>query len=170
MQSVFRDEVLLETIWESAQKKLAASAPSIDTELKQLHSQRVKTQAALDRYFLAFESGTMAPADCHQRIEDLSAQIRQLDEERQTLREKRTTLDLPAIKTDFLHEILSNLRGVAEAVPPQQKKHLLHLLVKKVLIRDKRTFEVWYRLPQFPEVRTLSNLVAPRGLEPLLPP
>jgi hypothetical protein len=33
--------------------------------------------------------------------------------------------------------------------------------VKKVLIGDRRTFEVWYRLPQFPGVRMPGNLVAP---------
>jgi hypothetical protein len=33
--------------------------------------------------------------------------------------------------------------------------------VKKVLICGPRTFEVWYRLPQFPGVRTLGSMVAP---------
>ena len=65
------------------------------------------------------------------------------------------------MKMGFLAEILSNLRGVVDAVPTPQKKHLLHLLVKKVLIRNRNEIEVWYRLPQFPEVRTLSNVVAP---------
>ena len=112
----------------------------------------------------------MTPTTCNHRVEALSTQIEQLDEERVVLQEKRQSLDLPAIKNDFLQEILVNLKGVVDAVPTPQKKHLLHLLVKKVLIRDKHTFEVWYRLPQFPEVRTLSNMVPPRGLEPLLPP
>ena len=88
----------------------------------------------------------------------------------QALTEQRTALDLPALKMGFLEEILTNLKGVVDAVPIPQKKHLLHLLVKKVLICDRRTFEVWYRLPQFPGVRTLGSMVAPRGLEPLLPP
>jgi len=70
-------------------------------------------------------------------------------------------LDLPALKTDFLQEILSNLKGVVEAVPNAQKKHLLHLLVKKVLIKDQHTFEAWYRLPHFHGVRILGHLVAP---------
>jgi hypothetical protein len=70
---------------------------------------------------------------------------------------------LPALKMDFLEEILSNLKAVLDAVPVPQNKHLLHLLVKKVLICDRRTFEVWYRLPQFTGVRTLGNMVAPRG-------
>jgi len=42
------------------------------------------------------------------------------------------------------------------------KKDLLHRLVKKVLIHDKRTIEVWYALPNQALVRTPSNL-APRG-------
>ena len=48
-------------------------------------------------------------------------------------------------------------------IPNLQKKHLLQLLVEKVLIDDRCTFKVWYRFPQFPRgVRTLSLLVAPR--------
>jgi len=103
----------------------------------------------------------MTPATCNQRVEELSTQIKQLDEEREVLREKRQSLDLPAIKNDFLQEILVNLKGVVDAVPTPQKKHLLHLLVKKVLVCDRRTFEVWYRLPQFPGFRTLGSMVAP---------
>jgi len=78
------------------------------------------------------------------------------------LKDRRSALDLPALKIDFLQEILSNLQGVVDAVPNPQKKHLLHLLVKKVLIKDQHTFEAWYRLPQFPGVRILGQMVAPR--------
>ncbi len=170
IQTIFQDEALLADIWTSAQQKLAANAPAIDAELKNLDKQRTKHQAALDRYFQAFESGTMDSSTCNQRVHELSTQIKQLDEEREALRTQRQSLDLPALKTDFLHEILSNLREVVEAVPNPQKKHLLHLLVKKVLVKNRCTFEVWYRLPQFPGVRTLGIMVAPRGLEPLLPP
>lgn len=38
-----------------------------------------------------------------------------------------------------------------------RKKHLLRRLVEKVLIQDRYTFEVWYRLPRFPGVRTLND-------------
>ncbi|MCP4571137.1 MAG: hypothetical protein GY838_02170 [bacterium] len=40
---------------------------------------------------------------------------------RRALEERRTSLDLPALKTDFLNEILTNLMGVVEAVPNAQK-------------------------------------------------
>ncbi len=84
----------------------------------------------------------MTPATCNHRVDELSTQIKQLDEEREILREKRQSLDLPAIKNDFLQEILVNLKGIVDAVPTPQKKHLLGLLLEKVLICDRHTFEV----------------------------
>lgn len=170
IQKVFRDEALLEEVWQSTQQQLAASAPDIDAQIQAVDQQRTQTQAALDRYFRAFETGTMTPAACQQRVEELTTQARQLGDERAALQEQRAALELPALRTDFLHEILTNLAAVVDAVPNAQKKHLLRLLVEKVLIRDKCTFELWYQLPQFQGVRTLSHLVAPTGLEPVLPP
>jgi hypothetical protein len=56
------------------------------------------------------------------------------------------------------------------ATPNAQKKHLLHLLVKKVLAKDRDDVEIWYALPQGAPVRTMGDLVAPTGLEPVFPP
>lgn len=170
IQAVFRDEALLEEIWQTAKETLAECAPSIDAELKALTDELTGCRASLDKYFRAFEQGTMAPAACNHRVEELSSRVREIESRCEVLRETRTSLDLTEIKTDFLNEILTNLRDVVDAVPAAQKKHLLQLLVEKVLVSDQRTFEVWYRLPQFPGVRTLGDLVPPTGLEPVLPP
>src|SRR5207244_2173659 len=48
--------------------------------------------------------------------------------------------------------------------PP--KKHLPHRLVKKVLVHDRRTVEIWYGLPNQPSVRTPGNLAPRVGFEP----
>lgn len=170
VQAVFQDEALLEEIWESAQKKLAGNGPAIDEEVKSIDDKLARGQDTLNKYFRAFEDGSMNPVACSQRIEDLSTQHQALQDRRRALLEQRANLDLPALKTDFLGEILGNLRGVVAAVPIPQKKHLLRLLVEKVLVSDRCTFEVWFRLPHFGGVRTLEPLVAPRGLEPLFPP
>ena len=140
VQAVFGNEALLEEIWQSAQRKLVENAPSIDAELKVLGQERERIEAALSKYFRAFEDGTMKPAACNERIKELSAQAEELEDRRRALRERRSSLDLPAIKTDFLNEILTNLKGVVEAVPNPQNKHLLQLLLEKVLIKDQRTF------------------------------
>jgi len=46
----------------------------------------------------------MAPAACNQRVADLTTQLQQLDDQRADLEDQRVALDLPALRTDFLHE------------------------------------------------------------------
>jgi len=101
--------------------------------------------------------------DPEKAVREIKMRFQQLANEAKTLKRWSQSLDLPALKRDFLDQILTNLEGVVRAVPAPQIKHLLHLLVKKVLVRDRRTVETWYRLPQESPVRTLSDLVAPMG-------
>jgi hypothetical protein len=105
----------------------------------------------------------MDPSTCNQRIQDLQTQLDQLKDEHAAKSDSRQALDLPAIKQDFINQILTNLKAIVGAVPPSQKKHLLHLLVKKVLIIDSQTAETWYCLPQESPVRTLSYMVPLMG-------
>jgi len=35
------------------------------------------------------------------------------------------------------------------------------MTVEKVLVQDRRNFQIWYKLPEFQGVRTLADLVAP---------
>lgn len=53
----------------------------------------------------------MSPATFNQRVEELTSQIKQLEDQQQTLGEQRTALDLPELKMGFLEEILSNLKA-----------------------------------------------------------
>ena len=45
--------------------------------------------------------------------------------------------------------------------PTPKKKHLLHQLVKKVLIYDRRTIEIWYGLPNQTSVRRPAHHGSP---------
>ena len=163
VQAIFRNEELLAEIWHKAKAKLTEESPNIETELQHLTSNQRNVQTKLDRYFAAFETGTMEPSVCNERVQDLRTQLEQLEAQQEALEARRGALDIPAIKQDFIDQILTNLQGVVGAVPGAQKKHLLHLLVKKVLIRDRRTAEIWYRLPQESPVRILSDLVPRMG-------
>jgi len=79
-----------------------------------------KTQGTIDRYFEAFEAGTLKAELCNEKV-------------------------------------------MAEG-PNPKKKHLLHQLVKKVRIHDRRTIEVWYCLPKRASVRTADYLAPHVGL------
>ena len=122
IQAIFQDEALLQNVWEAAQAKLMATKPNIDAEIKAIQDQRQKSQAALQRYFSAFEAGSMAPATCNDRVAELTAQISQIDAKILDLGREREGLDLPTLKMEFIDEILTNLQGVVDAVPKAQKK------------------------------------------------
>lgn len=166
VQTIFRNEKLLAEIWQKAKVKLTEESPNIEVELQHLEANQRTVQAKLDRYFVAFETGAMEPSVCNDRVQELRTQLEQLEAQQGALEARREALDIPAIQHD---QILTNLRGIVDAVPGAQKKHLLHLLVKKVLIIDSQTAETWYRLPQESPVRTLSTMVPRTGVEPVLP-
>jgi hypothetical protein len=67
--------------------------------------------------------------------------------EKQGLEARRERRDLPAIDKEMLASIVDNFEKVTAEGPNPKKKHLLHQLVKKVLIHSRQTVEIWYALP-----------------------
>jgi len=138
----------------------------IDKEIAKVETKMARTRASLDRYFEAFESGTMKPSLCNEKIEDLNARITELEEERKELEARRERLNLPEIDKAMLPAILDDFEEVMASGTNPQKKHLLRRLVQKVLVSDRRTVEVWYGLPNRTSVRTPGNLAPREGFEP----
>jgi hypothetical protein len=133
----------------------------VDREIASIETQIARARATIDRYFEAFEAETMKPEACTQRVDDLNARIEELEAEKQDLEERRKRLEIPAIDREMLSGLLDNFEEVmAEGTNPQ-KKDLLRRLVKKALVHDKRTIEIWYALPNQDSVRTPGHL-APR--------
>ncbi len=155
---MFRDDQFMTRIWEEANLRLCAEKPSVDREIGSVETQITKARATIDRYFEAFEAQTMKPEVCTQKVDDLNGRIEQLEDEKRDLEERRKRLEIPAIDREMLSDLLDNFEEVmAEGTNPQ-KKDLLRRLVKKVLVHDKRTIEIWYALPNQASVRTPGHL------------
>ena len=95
IKTMFRDEAFMARIWEEANRRLAAEKPDVDKEIGKVEAQMVKTRARLDRYFEAFEAGTMKPQLCDEKIQDLSARLEELQAEKHELEDRRERLELP---------------------------------------------------------------------------
>ena len=54
-------------------------------------------------------------------FQDLRTQLEQLEAQQEALEGRRGALDIPAIKQDFIDQILTNLQGIIEALPGAQK-------------------------------------------------
>jgi hypothetical protein len=135
-------------------------------EIARIDGQMAKTRVKTDRYFEAFENGTMKPDICSQKVKDLNATLEALGAEKRELEARRERLELPAIDREMLSRLVDKFEEVlAEGTNPQ-KKHLLRQMVKKVLIHDRRTIEIWYGLPNQASVCTPGHLAPRVGLEP----
>ena len=157
VKGMFRDEQFMARVWEEANRCLAAEKPGLETEIEKVEAQIAKTRATIDRYFAAFEAGTMKPQVCTQKVEDLNARVAELEAEKEDLEARRKRLELPAIDRQMLSGFIDDFeKVVAEGTNPQIKD-LLHRLVKKVLIHDRQTIEIWYALPNQTAVRTPAH-------------
>ncbi len=147
LKVMFRDESFMAQIWTEANRRLGAEKPDVEKEIEKVEAQIVKIRATIESYFREFEAKTMKPEICTRRVEELTAQLEELEAEKRTLDDRRKRLELPAIDREMLVALVDNFERVMAESPNPQKKHLLHRLVKKVLVHDRRTLEVWYALP-----------------------
>jgi site-specific DNA recombinase len=134
-------------LWEEANKRLGAEKPDLEKEIARVEGQMAKTKGAIDRYFDAFEAGTLKAELCNEKVRDLRNRLQELEAEKQGLEARRERLELPAIDREMLASIVENFEKVFAEGENPKKKHLLQQLVKKVLIHGRDTIEIWYCLP-----------------------
>lgn len=152
VKAMFRDEQLITRIWNKVSGLLDAAKPALNKEIRKVEERILKTRARIDRYFNAFEQKFMRPEVCSEKVGDLNSSLGELEAEKKKLEARRKKLELPALDKEKLRGLIDRLDEVMASGEARKKRHLLHLLVKNVLIHDRRTVEVWYsltiRLPQ----------------------
>lgn len=170
IKAMFRDEPFIARVREEANKGLVAAKPDLEKEIAWLENQVAKAQGAIDRYFEAFETGKLMAEMCSEKVGDLKARLVGLEAERRDLETRRNRLELPAIDLEMVTSFVENLEQLIAAGTNPKKKHLLRLLVKKVLVHDRHTVEVWYALlPPFVGHTSESETVIQRHFGTLSP-
>lgn len=147
IKGMFRDEQFMARVCAEANKRLGAEKPALEREIAKVEAQGTRAQATLARYFEAFEAGTLKAELCNEKVRDLRARMEELEAEKHDLEARRERLELPTLDRGMLAAIVENFERVMAEGPNPLKKHLLRRLVKKVLVHDRRTVEVWYGLP-----------------------
>jgi len=145
---MLRDEPFLNRIWTEANHRLGAEKPDIDKEIEKIEGELTGVRGKIERYLDAFEAGTLRPALCNGKLEDLNARVEELDDAKRGMETRRERLELPALDSDMVEALLANFEEVMADGTNPQKRHLLQKLVKKVLVHDRQTIEVWYCLPE----------------------
>lgn len=138
---IFKNPELLEKIWKKVDEQLALKLPDKDKELEKIKSDIDNTKSALDRYFGAFEAGTLKAETLRDKMEELDLKLQQLEEEKTNLDGQIEKLRLNALDISAIKEYMESFETVMANGSNQKKKHLLKMLIEKVLVHDKDRFE-----------------------------
>jgi site-specific DNA recombinase len=147
-----------------------AARPQHQEELNAVLAEVRRTEAAIDRYLQAFESGTMSEAVCGPRVEAHTEKIRALrmrQEELTAAIEDQQTSPTPAALAE-IREMLSE--GLDDDAPIPRRKAVLHRLIAEIRIEGPEAIYPTFKLPmehlRDQTVRPLFRVVGRRGLEP----
>lgn len=147
---------------------LDADRPHWEQERQALDAEIARTDAALERYFHAFENGTMPEQLCGQRIDTLSRQLSGLKARREELTDDRQDAD--TVLTD--HDIAALQAEVAQTIrdgDAPTRKALLQALVGEIRVEGRDQIRPSYCLPAV-RVAPPGGSVPLRGFEPRFPP
>jgi hypothetical protein len=112
----------------------------------------------------------MNPEDCAERVRELSTQLRQFQDQHDTLTDQASTvrqaptLAEPAEIQDLIHRTLGPALKNKEAAP--LRKATLRLLLQEIRVHNKKKILPTFRVPHGDAVRVVEHQVEVRGLEP----
>jgi len=161
MRDVYRNTSLIEEA--IAQNALEDAQPTEDASrrLAGVRQELAGATRSLDRYFGAFEEGSLSPADCQERITKLKAHIDALTAEEASLAEKAAEGPEEIPSACDIAEWATDLDTLLRAGSAQQRKALMRLLVKELRVMSRDEILPTYRVP--PVVRAPSGQVEVRG-------
>ena len=146
LQAIFNNQQLLEKIWKRVDEQLKDRLPDKDKEMAKIQVEIESTKSALDRYFEAFETGTLNAEILRDKMEELNLKLQQLEEGKINLDSQLQELRLKELNISVIKEYVDTFETVMAQGPNEKKKHLLKMLVEKVLVHDRDRYEIEYCL------------------------
>jgi site-specific DNA recombinase len=165
MQDVYRDSALIEKAFAHATAEEGEPAEETERKLAGVRQQLAGARRSLDRYFAAFEEGSLSPADCQERIAKLKARIDALAAEEASLAQRSAEGASEAPSAVDVADWAKELSTLLRSGTPQQRKALFRLLVKELRVMSREEILPTYKVPAL--VRAPEGQVDPRGFEPL---
>ena len=166
VRQVAADPDVLDAIVAAANEKLQTEKPEVESLLKAVDAKLDKVRKSLDRYFQAFESGSMDPVVCGERINNLNEQMEDLQAERINLRKQADRMVIELSDGKIVRKFLEIFDEIMKkGAPASKRKHLISGLVPRIVVYSKEEIEVYFRAP-ISLVRVMDSLAPAVGLEP----
>lgn len=161
MVDVYADGELIAEALAEANLADEKSKEKIVERIASMRQQQAGARRALDRYFAAFEEGSLSPSDCQERVGMLRARIEALEAEERQLAQEPVCDPLEPITAAEVAQWAERLPHLLTAGSAQQRKALLRNLIKEIQVMGRDEIVPTYRTP--PLVRAVSGSVGAAG-------
>jgi site-specific DNA recombinase len=160
---VLDDHNLIDRAITEACERLNQRDDAQQSELTATKRKLAETRAALDRYFRAFEAGTMPESTCAPRIASLNEQAAAIE---QRVSELATDDDEQPERTSAaeLDVLRRALRAALEDSAPTRTKAVLQSMIETIRVDARDHIEPTFRVPA---VRVDYDYMEPTGIEPV---
>ncbi len=163
--AVLEREPLVRAAISEAFVELEADQPKREAELERITAEQRRASESLERYFRAFEEGTMPESACAPRIGELSERLRGLEARREELAAEEPE-DREPLSDEDVALLASHVREVIAGGDPPTRKVLLQSLVDEIRVVSRAEIYPSFSLPV---VRPPQQAVPLRGFEPRFP-
>ena len=138
--------------------------PHLQEQLAAVETEIRKAEEARQRYFVAFEAGTMREEVCAERLEVLQQKLSELREHHGELTQAIDYEGSRRVSDQDLVDIRSAIRTAIERGSPQEQKALLKALVAEIRVESRKAIYPVFRVPEG-GVRVLGQMVGREGVE-----
>ena len=162
MIEIYRDSGLIAEALEQLHASARDERESVAGRVATLRQEQAGVRRSMDRYFAAFEHGTMKPATCQERLDSLQARLDALIPEEQSLltQEEADSTPVPELVAEWAQTLdVALYSGTAP-----QRKALIRKLVKELRVMSREEIIPTYRVPML--VRAPGSQVELPGIEP----
>jgi site-specific DNA recombinase len=158
MLQTYENRGLLRKAAREAYRKAGADRPRRLDQVAAVEVDIRKTEESVERYFLAFENGTMKAAQCSARLDGLSTKLAELRSRLAELQFELGSAGPDKIGEDDLDYLCAEVKRIILEGNPPERKRLVQALVEEIRVESKHAIHPRYRLPHSP-VRELGGLV-----------
>jgi site-specific DNA recombinase len=161
---VLQNDDLIEQAITQAYERLTQRDNEQQSELAAIQDKLAKTRAAMDRYFRAFEAGTMPEDTCAPRIASLGEQTKALETRATELAAAEDDEQPERANTAELDALRDTLQAALRDSTPARTKAVLQAMIDGIRVDARDHIEPTFRVPA---VRIDYGYMEPTGIEPV---
>lgn len=146
LAEIYRGGTLITDAISEAREDAERHRPDNEQRLSSVRAEITRSEQALERYYQAFEQGSLTAEHCRARTARLDARIEELRTQETELSLQPTQDDAPMPTQAELVAVADQLERVMATAPPQQAKALLRILIAELCVNGKADIRPTYRV------------------------